>query len=83
MSKEDVGGLSAAVDSYLDDQDLLHGIFVLSRNFPGRENFAGFTAHIHFVHGQHKRFEHLALVTDSPVAGMALKNGANTGAHQR
>lgn len=28
------GGLSAAADSYLTDHTRLHGILVLSRNFP-------------------------------------------------
>jgi hypothetical protein len=59
VSKEDVGGLGAAVDSSLDPGSAPRQ-FVLSRNVPRRENFAGFTAHIHFVHGQHKRFERLA-----------------------
>lgn len=45
LSKEDFGGLSAAVDSYLSDHARLHGILILSRKFPGWENVAGFTAH--------------------------------------
>lgn len=71
LSKEDFSGLSAAVDSYLIDHTGLHGILIHSRRFPGWENFAGFTAHMHFVHDHHKRIERVALVTDSPVAGMA------------
>ena len=71
LSKEDFGGLGAAVDSYLSDHAKLHGLLILSEKFPGWENFAGFTAHMHFVHGHHKKVERVAVVTDSQVAGMA------------
>lgn len=75
LSKVDFGGLSAAVDSYLIDHTRLHGILIHSRRFPGWENFAGFTAHMHFVHDHHKSVERVALVTDSRVAGMAKSIG--------
>lgn len=38
LSKEDFGGLSAAVDSYLSDHDELHGVLIHSRKFPGWGN---------------------------------------------
>ena len=31
----------------------------------------GFTAHMHFVRDHHKEVERIAIVTDSPLAGMA------------
>ena len=71
LSKDDFGGLGAAVDSYLADHAKLHGILILSKKFPGWENFAGFTAHMHFVNEHHKKVERVAIVTDSQVAGMA------------
>src|ERR1039457_1950210 len=71
LNKEDFGGLSAAVDSYLSDHTKLHGVLIHSRKFPGWENFGGFTAHMHFVHDHHKRVERVAVVSDSPVAGVA------------
>ena len=71
LSKEDFGGLSAAVDAYLSDHVRLHGILIHTEKFPGWENFAGFTAHMHFVQDHHKRVERVAIVTDSPIAGMA------------
>ena len=33
--------------------------------------FAGFTAHMPFVRDHHKEVERLAIVTDSPLAGIA------------
>jgi tRNA U38,U39,U40 pseudouridine synthase TruA len=71
LSKEDFGGLSAAVDAYLSDHVRLHGILIHSKKFPGWENFASFTAHMHFVQDHHKRIERIAIVTDSQIAGMA------------
>ena len=33
--------------------------------------FGGFTAHMHSVRDHHKEVERIAIVTDSPLAGMA------------
>lgn len=71
LSKEDFGGLSAVVDSYLSDHAKLHGVLIHSRGFPGWENFGGFTAHMHFVREHHKKVERVAVVTDSQIAGIA------------
>src|ERR1035437_8119884 len=71
LSKEDFGGLSVAVDSYLTDHAKLQGLLIHSRDFPGWENFGGFTAHMHFVHEHHKKIERVAIVTDSQIAGIA------------
>lgn len=75
LSKEDFGGLSAAVDSYLSDHAKLHGVLIHSKGFPGWENFGGFTAHMHFVSGHHKKVDRVAVVTDSPIAGIAESLG--------
>ncbi len=71
LSKEDFSGLSAAVDSYLADHAKLHGVLIHSREFPGWENFGGFTAHMQFVREHHKKVGRVAVVTDSQIAGMA------------
>lgn len=71
LSKEDFGGLSAVVDSYLSDHAKLHGVLIQTKEFPGWENFAGFTAHMHFVHDHHRQVERVAVVTDSMIAGVA------------
>jgi hypothetical protein len=75
LSKEDFGGLSAAVDSYLSDHDELHGVFIQARRFPGWENFGGFTAHMHFIRDHHKKIKRLAIVTDSLISGLAESLG--------
>ncbi|CAG4882401.1 SpoIIAA-like [Georgfuchsia toluolica] len=71
LSKEDFAGLGAAVDAYLADHPKLHGVLIQSRKFPGWENFGGFAAHMHFVREHHKKVDRVAIVTDSPIAGMA------------
>ena len=75
LSKEDFAGLTAAVDSYLSDHAKLRGVLIQSKQFPGWENFGGFTAHMHFVRDHHKKVERVAVVTDSPVAGIAESLG--------
>ena len=75
LSKEDFGGVSAAVDSYLADHPKLHGVLIHSRRFPGWENLEGFSAHMHFVREHHKKVERVAVVTDSQIAGIAESIG--------
>ncbi|MEO8137680.1 MAG: STAS/SEC14 domain-containing protein, partial [Betaproteobacteria bacterium] len=50
---------------------MLHGVLIHTKGFPGWENFGGFTAHMHFVGGHHKKVERVAIATDSSFAGVA------------
>ena len=75
LSKEDFGGLSTAVDAFLASHASLRGVLVHTRGFPGWEDFGGFTAHMHFFREHHKKVERVAVVTDSPVAGVAESLG--------
>lgn len=71
LSEEDFGGVSAAVDAYLSGHARLHGVMIQTKGFPGWENFGGFAAHMQFVREHHRKVERVAIVTDSPVAGVA------------
>jgi tRNA U38,U39,U40 pseudouridine synthase TruA len=71
LNKADFGSLSADVDAYLSEHARLRGVMIHAKGFPGWENFGGFTAHMHFVREHHKQVERIAVVTDSPLAGMA------------
>jgi hypothetical protein len=75
LSKEDFGGLTAAVDAYLSDHAKLHGVLIHSQGFPGWDSFAGFTAHMSFVSNHHQKVERVAVVTDSKAAGLAESLG--------
>ena len=70
LSKEDFAGLAAAADAYLSDHAKLHGVLIHAKEFPGWEDFGGFTAHMHFVHAHHKKIERVAVVTDSKLGGL-------------
>jgi len=71
LTREDFAGLNGLVDAYLADHDKLNGVLIQSKEFPGWENFNGFTAHMHFVRDNHKKVERIAIVTDSPAASLA------------
>jgi hypothetical protein len=71
LSKEDFGGLSAAVDAYLSDHAGIRGVLIHAAAFPGWESFAGFVAHMRFVRDHQKKVGRVALVTDSALAGVA------------
>ena len=71
LRDEDFKGLAAAVDAYLDHHDKLHGVMVHAHEFPGWEDFGGFTAHLHFVRAHHEKVERIALVTDSRFVHVA------------
>jgi len=75
LTKQDFAGLTAVADAYLSDHDKLHGVMVKAKTFPGWENFAGFTSHMHFVRDHHRQVERVAIVTDSQLAGMAESLG--------
>ncbi|NYT77102.1 STAS/SEC14 domain-containing protein [Alcaligenaceae bacterium] len=70
LSKEDFNSLNADVDVYLSKHARLHGIMIHAQKFPGWEGFGAFTAHMHFVREHHKQVERIAVVTDSPLAGI-------------
>lgn len=71
LTQEDFVGLSKTVDAYLADHPKIHGMLIHAKSFPGWETFAGFVAHIRFARDHHQKVERVALVTDSPVAGVA------------
>ena len=75
LSKEDFSGLNEAVDSYLGNHAKLRGVLIHSRTFPGWESLGGFAAHMRFIHDHLKKIERLAVVTDSPIAGVAESLG--------
>lgn len=74
LSKEDFTGLNIDIGNYLSDHTRLHGIMVQTKGFPGWKNFEAFTAHMHFIREHYKQVlqtDRIAVVTDTPLAGMA------------
>lgn len=70
LTKEDFGGVNAAVDLYLSNHDKLRGVLIHSKAFPGWEDFDAFAAHIRFVREHHTKLERVAVATDSLLAGL-------------
>jgi SpoIIAA-like len=77
LSKEDFDGVSAAVDTYLSTHPKLHGVMIYAQEFPGWEDFGGFSAHMKFVRDHHKLVERIAVVTDSSMGGLAESLGTH------
>jgi len=71
LTEQDFDGVSQDVDEFLQEHPKLHGVMVQAKDFPGWENWAGFSAHMGFVRDHRKQVEQIALVTDSHLAGMA------------
>ena len=71
LTKEDFGGVNAAVDLYLTNHDTLRGVLIHSKAFPGWEDFDAFAAHMRFVREHHAKVERVAIATDSSFAGIA------------
>lgn len=71
LSAEDFRDLTSSVDTYLAEHPTLHGMLIHAQQFPGWESFTGLAAHLKFVREHHKRIEHIALVTDSPLGEVA------------
>jgi len=57
--------VAAVVDPFIETYGGLAGIVIVAREFPGWENYGGFSAHIGFVHGHLDKVGRVALVTES------------------
>lgn len=71
LTQQDFENLNTEVNAYLAEHDKLHGVMIRAEDFPGWENWSGLSAHLHFVRDHHKQVAHIAMVTDSHLAGMA------------
>lgn len=71
LTQQDFENLNAEVNAYLAKHAKLHGVMVRAQEFPGWENWAGLSAHLHFASDHRKQVAHIALVTDSHLAGLA------------
>lgn len=71
LSASDFQQLAKTVDPFIEDNGALAGLIIETPSFPGWDSLAGMVAHFRFVHDHHKLIRKIALVTDSPVAGIA------------
>ena len=84
LTQQDFARMNLEVNAYLTEHAKLHVVMIEAKDFPGWENWAGFSAHLSFVRDHHKQVERIALVTDSQLVGMAEFLGKHfTGAQIR
>ena len=62
LTEQDFDGVSQDVDDFLAEHPKLHGVMIQSKDFPGWENWAGFSAHMGFVRDHRHQVEQIAQV---------------------
>ena len=73
LSKDDFESASKLIDPYLEKNEVLNGIIIHVRSFPGWESFSSLVAHLKFVKEHHRKVTRIAFATDSPIGGIAEK----------
>lgn len=71
LEKSDFEELAKEVDPYIQDVSDLAGLVVETPGFPGWSSFGAMVAHLRFVKDHHRHIKRVALVTDSPLGGVA------------
>jgi hypothetical protein len=71
LSSSDFAGLADTVDPVIKEGGDLTGLIIDAPHFPGWDSFGALVNHIRFVHDHHKHVKKIAVVTDSPVVGVA------------
>jgi hypothetical protein len=68
---QDFDALAATADTWLETHEVLPGIVIHARQFPGWENVAGMLRHLRFSRDHHRKVRRVALAADSRLAGLA------------
>ena len=71
LTESDFKAAASIIDPYLEDQGMLHGLIISTKEFPGWASFAAFLSHLSFVRSHHKKITRIAIVTDSPIGNLA------------
>jgi hypothetical protein len=70
LETSDFAELTKAVDPKIEQGGDLAGLIIDAPHFPGWDSFNALVSHLRFVHDHHKHVKKIAVVTDSPVAGI-------------
>lgn len=70
LRSPDFDALAATADAWLATHDVLHGVVVHARAFPGWENITGLLRHVRFVRDHHRRVRRVALAADTRLADL-------------
>lgn len=71
LAKADFEQLAREVDPFLAEHGRLAGMLVEARTFPGWDSLGALASHLRFVRDHHRLIRRIALVTDSPLGGVA------------
>ena len=77
LEARDFENLTLEVDSYIEANGKLHGIFLDAESFPGWTDFAALVAHLKFVREHHRKIEKVAVVSDSSFLTIAPQIAAH------
>jgi hypothetical protein len=71
LRAQDFDALAATADAWLATHEVLAGVVVHAREFPGWENFASMLRHLRFVRDHHRQVRRVALAADGTLADLA------------
>jgi len=71
LSTGDFAALNQTVDPKIEQGGDLAGLIIDAPHFPGWDSFGAMVTHLRFVHDHHQHVKKIAIVTDSPIAGVA------------
>jgi hypothetical protein len=71
LSAADFQAASQIIDPFIESSGKLNGIIIYMQSFPGWDSFSALITHLKFIQEHHKLVSHVALVTDSPIGGIA------------
>jgi len=77
LSSSDFLYAKACIDPFIENEGMLNGIIIYTKDFPGWDSFNTFLTHMEFIKEHHKHIKKLAFVTDSFVGEMAEKVGSH------
>ena len=75
LETQDFLTISEVVDPYIKKREGLKGILIVTKKFPGWEDFRGMIEHMEFVRNHHHKIAKVAMVTDSKIADVAESLG--------
>lgn len=71
LSESDFKSAAGIIDPYIEKSGRLNGIIIHVKSFPGWDSLSALMTHLTFVKGHHKKVDHVAFVTDSPIGRFA------------
>ena len=71
LSVYDFEYITKIADDYLAEHEVINGILISSRHFPGWQGLGAMMSHLKFVHDHHRKIKRIAVVTNSPLGRFA------------